>query len=753
MRPLGDSSAPAPLEVRAGNQPWAFVAEIPFVRRVVEESPQFVLLELEVLSGTIGVAVLSPDSSSYLGERQLVGLGRFYVQLPVPPLLARGVVFSNGGPGETGGTFRVRSSTLLQLDREGPSFARLCRLLDEESSRLPPEVTRPEDVKPSLSLAFFLLAGRNRINDANRLLAAINHVRTVCPPWMPTRLAELFGGCVMETAPNGRMPSAVHRTLAEEAPDLPVPILEEVRRLRTMTAGSPVVPLHLELLEALLLLDLLSVVRPCRVRFVWDRTALTVTPVARGTLCELLMLVVERVSVEEPLFELEVATTPAGTTVCLRSPLDPGALQYRAPSIHGEALHRCLQVPGGQLPEIEHRLSSEQELRIGWKDRLPPSEQPPIRFTRSTVPPLRELYSNNSGSVIRLCAGNCYKIASSTSTKPAGPMEEAEMLRDLAGRRITPEVLSSARFASGAAMSYRLVPGRTLLNWAASSPPAEETVRVMLQLGQAVAEINRQGIQHRDLRAENVLLTESGGICLIDFDQARRASPADDFGNEWASNGVCAGFGGLLRQLEWRQPYLQIAGHLGFAWQLGRLSSANSPGKHSCYYAWHWGGFELSGERPWSVRWDLLRSLFESELSPGRFLELGCNLGLLSTHAALCGWQTLGIDQNALAVAAADVISTAFSTTARFQVGDLCDESTYACLERRYDLVSVLSVVHWLPNPAPIEAFLRQQPRLLFEGHRSVQDELGYLQSLGFEKIRCLGYSERLRPVFYAQRN
>lgn len=750
VRPLGDTSARTAPEMQAGGQPWAFVAEIPFVRLVVEECPQFALVELEVLSGRIGAAVLSPDGSSYLGERHFFGRGRFILQLPVPALPARSVVLCNGGPGETGGRFRVHSSKLLRIDREGPSFTRLRRLLEEEASRLPPEVDRPEDVGPSLPLAFFRLLGCDRTHEAGRLWAAISHVRNGYPPWLPMRLAEILTSCPVESRPEVRPAGTASPAPAPEPAALPGPVIEEVIRLRQMTAGSLVVPLHLELLETLLTLDLLSVVRPCRVRFQWSRPALTATPVARGILCELLLLIVERVAAEDPMIEIDVATTPEGTTVCLRSPLDPGALQYRAHSVRGETLQRCLQVPGSILPEIEHRLSAERELRVTWKDRLVPASQPSIQFSRDSVPSARELYSNHAGGVIRLLDGICYKVAPSTSIKPAGPMEEAEMLRSLAGRRIVPDVLAAVRFAGVAAMSYKHVPGLTLLDWASTSPPAQEITRVLLQLGQAVAELNRQGIQHRDLRAENILLTDSGRICLIDFDQARRASPADDFGNEWASNGICAGFGSLLRQLEWRLPYLRVAGHLGFAWHLGRLSSANSPGKHSCYYSWHWGGYELSGERPWNVRWDLLRPLFERELPPGRFLELGCNLGLLSTHAGLCGWQAVGIDQNALAVAAAELVSNALSATARFQVGDLCHESTYTALENQYDLVSVLSVVHWLPNPAPIEKFLRSLPRLLFEGHRSLHDEMAYLRSLGYDDIRCLGYSERLRPVFYA---
>ena len=137
----------------------------------------------------------------------------------------------------------------------------------------------------------------------------------------------------------------------------------------------------------------------------------------------------------------------------------------------------------------------------------------------------------------------------------------------------------------------------------------------------------------------------------------------------------------------------------------------------------------------------------------GRFLELGCNLGLLSSYASLTGWETLGIDQDELAVAAADLIASTLASGTRFETGDLTSPDLFTRLETSYDLVSALSVVHWLPDPAPVEAFLRRQPRLLFEGHRAIADEERYLQELGFDSVTLLGYSERLRPVLLAVRS
>ena len=59
-----------------------------------------------------------------------------------------------------------------------------------------------------------------------------------------------------------------------------------------------------------------------------------------------------------------------------------------------------------------------------------------------------------------------------------------------------------------------------------------------------------------------------------------------------------------------------------------RLAGASSPGRALAYYELDFGGLRLPGERPWAVRWRVLRQI--TALRGRRVLELGCNLGLLS---------------------------------------------------------------------------------------------------------------------------
>lgn len=64
-----------------------------------------------------------------------------------------------------------------------------------------------------------------------------------------------------------------------------------------------------------------------------------------------------------------------------------------------------------------------------------------------------------------------------------------------------------------------LVVGRTLEQWALEeNPTARQVVRVLLEVALALAEILKQGVLHRDLKRENILIRDSDGRpVLVDF--------------------------------------------------------------------------------------------------------------------------------------------------------------------------------------------------------------------------------------------
>jgi serine/threonine-protein kinase len=64
-----------------------------------------------------------------------------------------------------------------------------------------------------------------------------------------------------------------------------------------------------------------------------------------------------------------------------------------------------------------------------------------------------------------------------------------------------------------------LVVGRTLEQWALDeNPTARQVVRVLLEVALALAEILKQGVLHRDLKRENILIRDADGRpVLVDF--------------------------------------------------------------------------------------------------------------------------------------------------------------------------------------------------------------------------------------------
>ena len=75
------------------------------------------------------------------------------------------------------------------------------------------------------------------------------------------------------------------------------------------------------------------------------------------------------------------------------------------------------------------------------------------------------------------------------------------------------------------------IPGQTLHDIVVEKQKSEEKVREVvafgwaLQLCDAVAYLHKEGIIHRDIKPDNVRLTPTGDICLVDLGIAKRISP------------------------------------------------------------------------------------------------------------------------------------------------------------------------------------------------------------------------------------
>ena len=74
--------------------------------------------------------------------------------------------------------------------------------------------------------------------------------------------------------------------------------------------------------------------------------------------------------------------------------------------------------------------------------------------------------------------------------------------------------------------------GQTLEQRMAAPVALEEALSIAVRLTRAVAALHRQGIIHRDIKPENVMLTEDGGLKLVDLGVARLPHVEDFSGDE-----------------------------------------------------------------------------------------------------------------------------------------------------------------------------------------------------------------------------
>jgi len=311
---------------------------------------------------------------------------------------------------------------------------------------------------------------------------------------------------------------------------------------------------------------------------------------------------------------------------------------------------------------------------------------------------------------------------------------------------------------------------------------------ILAKLGIILLRLSWRGISHNDILPQNVLVTSSGSVSLIDFDQAIRTKFLIAFIRQFTGINIGGGkvHGSLIsifkryvkKRLSPRaiQFLRKLRAHmtrkklhplpvlpngassqlktLSHAWKIAQDSDANAPGQHLAYYSLSLEGYYFPGERPWIDRWNMLRSI--TDYSGKRILELGCNMGLLSTFLLKDSdaSSALAVDNDDKILDAVKLISMAFGVKPLLKVQDLDSPEDWETKlsDFKPDIVFTLNVLNWVQDKKRLLNFLGRFREVIFEGHDNLDIESKRLSDVGFKRINIVGISERGREVLHCRK-
>lgn len=316
------------------------------------------------------------------------------------------------------------------------------------------------------------------------------------------------------------------------------------------------------------------------------------------------------------------------------------------------------------------------------------------------------------------------------------------------------------------------------LNQVVGTMSLERRVRLLVGLHTVLNKLHTRKVAHTDLRSDNLIILTDGSMALIDFDRARVEPPLAAAMADWVglsrigfsenpfwkfalyllvpkmsslANRIRATSWGTRRMMP-HKPSDPVLMRLEDAWRLAEHSGANAPGQHIAYYAFTFKGWHFLGERPWYQRWEPIRRAVS--FRNRRVLDLGANMGLLSTFAAIHGASdVVGVDRNGQIIAAARMIASALGARVRFEQIDLAGDDDWESKLAGADMVVALSLLQWLPRQERVMRFIASHAEVLYEGHGSIQYETDRLRSAGFDRVSVLAVTERGRGLLHGEKS
>ena len=305
--------------------------------------------------------------------------------------------------------------------------------------------------------------------------------------------------------------------------------------------------------------------------------------------------------------------------------------------------------------------------------------------------------------------------------------------------------------------------------------------KVTMKLAGILLKLSKFGISHNDITPQNTLVDENFKVSIIDFDQATRTTSLIAFlrqffglkiGESKVNYSIITIIKDYLRK-KFPKAVYHIKKLLGVkfpeyeklpdlekvaepkaklllkAWGIAQKSNASSPGLPIAYYSLEFNGIHFPGERPWINRWNELKNI--SDYNGKKILELGCNMGLLSTYllkkagASKC----IAVDHDKQILKSARIISEVYNVNPSFHHVNFDTKKDWESELMSYnaDIVFALNVLNWIKNKDRFLKFLSIFPEVIFEGHNLPAVEKQRFKEIGYTSIEEIGFSERERII------